>query len=294
MSGNKLRTYAGAVAVVTGAASGIGRALAEALAQRGSEVVLADRQIEKAEEAASGIRADGGKAQAARLDVADFPAVARLIQDTAGRTGRLDYVFNNAGIVIGGTVDRLGIEDWKRMVDVNLLGVIHGIQAAYPVMVKQGFGHIVNTASAAGFFAGPGNAAYTATKSAVIALSISLRAEAAPLGIRVSVLCPGVVRTPILEGGQYGKMPPDIPRETLARLLERARPMAPARFAEKALAAVAGNRAVIVIPAWWKAPWWLQRLFPSLALFLTQKLFQYSWRKLAASKPDADGVRSVR
>jgi NAD(P)-dependent dehydrogenase (short-subunit alcohol dehydrogenase family) len=282
MESNKaIRIFDGATAIVTGGASGIGRALAEALAKRGCEVVLADLQIELAKEVASEINVSGGKADAVKIDVTDFPAMQHLVQETVQRTGRLDYMFNNAGIVIGGSVHLYGIEDWNRMIDVNLRGVINGIQAAYKIMVAQGFGHIINTASMAGLTHGPGNAAYTATKHAVVSLSESLRIEAAQMGIRVSVLCPGAVRTPILEGGgKYGKMLIEIPPEQLRRMLERLRPMSPNLFAEKVLNSVAKNKAMIIVPSWWKLFWWMNRLSPSLGMFLAQKHFQKMQKEL--------------
>jgi NAD(P)-dependent dehydrogenase (short-subunit alcohol dehydrogenase family) len=134
-SNRTIRIFDGATAIVTGGASGIGRALAEELAKRGCEVVLADLQIELAEKVASEIRASGGNAKAVKIDVTDFSAMEQLVQETFKRTGRLDYIFNNAGIVIGGYVNHYGIEDWNQIVDVNLLGVINGIQAAYKIMM---------------------------------------------------------------------------------------------------------------------------------------------------------------
>jgi NAD(P)-dependent dehydrogenase (short-subunit alcohol dehydrogenase family) len=276
-----IRIFDGATAIITGGASGIGRALAEELARRGCEVVLADLQIELAEEVASEIRVSGGKAKAVKIDVTDFPAMEQLVQETVKRTGRLDYIFNNAGIVIGGHVNHYGIEDWNQIVDVNLRGVINGIQASYKIMMAQGFGHIVNTASMAGLMPGPGNVAYTTTKHAVVGLSKSLRAEAAQMGVRVSVICPGVIRTPILEGGgRYGKMLVDIPSEELRRMLEKLRPMSPNLFAKKVLNSVAKNRAIIIAPSWWKLFWWIDRLSPSLAVFLAEKSFQKMQKKL--------------
>jgi NAD(P)-dependent dehydrogenase (short-subunit alcohol dehydrogenase family) len=273
-SNKKIRIFDGATAIVTGAASGIGRALAVELTKRGCEVVLADLQADLAEEVVSGIRASGGKAKAVKTDVTDFPAMEHLVQKTVKRTGRLDYLFNNAGIVIGGYVNLYGIEDWNRVVDVNLRGVINGIQAAYKIMLNQGFGHIVNTASMAGLMHGPGNVVYTTTKHAVVGLSISLRAEAAHLGIHVSVVCPGVIRTPILEGGgRYGKMLIDIPAEQVRRMWEKLRPMSPDVFAEKVLNSVAKNKAIIIVPSWWKLFWYINRLSPSLGMFLAQRRF---------------------
>jgi len=284
-SNKVIRIFDGATAIVTGGASGIGRALAGALAKRGCEVVLADLQIELAKEVASEINVSGGKADAVKIDVTDFPAMQHLVQETVKRTGRLDYIFNNAGIVIGGSVNLYGIEDWNRIIDVNLRGVINGIQAAYKIMVAQGFGHIINTASLAGLMPGPGNVAYTATKHAVVSLSESLRIEAAQAGVRVSVICPGAVRTPILEGGgRYGKMLIEIPPEQLRRMLERLRPMSPNIFAEKVLNSVAKNKAIIILPSWWRLFWWINRLSPSLAMFLAQKRLQRMQKELRSKK----------
>jgi NAD(P)-dependent dehydrogenase (short-subunit alcohol dehydrogenase family) len=280
-SNKRIRTFDGAAAIITGGASGIGRALAETLAKRGCEVVLADLQFELAEEVALRIRASGGKAEAVKVDVTDFPAMEELVKATLNRTGRLDYIFNNAGIGIGGTVSLYGIEDWNHIIDINLRGVINGVQAAYKIMLAQGFGHIVNTASMAGLMPGPGSVAYTTTKHAVVGLSTSLRAEAAHMGIRVSVLCPGVIRTPILEGGgKYGRMLVEISPEKLRDAWERLKPMPPKIFAKRVLKAVAKNRAIIIFPSWWKSFWWINRLSPSLGISLAQNRFQDSIKML--------------
>ena len=280
-SDNKIRSFAGATAIVTGAASGIGRALAEELAKRGCEVVLADLQAALAKEVAAEIRALGGKARAVKVDVTDFPAMRKLVRETIKRTGRLDYIFNNAGIVIGGGVDLYCIADWNKVIDVNIRGVINGIQAAYPIMLAQGFGHIVNTASMAGLMPGPGNTVYTMTKHGIVGLSLSLRGEAALAGVRVSVICPGVIRTPILEGGgRYGKMLIDVPPEEMRRLFERLRPMPPHVFARKVLDAVAKNKAIIIFPRWWRVFWWINRLSPALGISLAQRSFERNLKKL--------------
>jgi NADP-dependent 3-hydroxy acid dehydrogenase YdfG len=154
-------------AIVTGGASGIGRALAEALAATGVGVVLADRQADLAEQGAAAIAARGGSATAAELDVRDVDRFRHVVQDTVARAGRLDYLFNNAGIGLGGEAHEFGPADWDDVIDVNLRGVSHGILAAYPVMMRQRFGHIVNTASMAGLTPGPTMISYTATKYAV-------------------------------------------------------------------------------------------------------------------------------
>jgi NAD(P)-dependent dehydrogenase (short-subunit alcohol dehydrogenase family) len=266
---DSLRTFKESVAIVTGGASGIGRALGEALARRGAHVVLADLQVDLAREVAARIRDNGGQATAEELDVTDFPATNRLVQDTYRGAGRLDYVFNNAGIGIVGEARLYGIEDWYRVLDVNLRGVVHGVQAAYPIMVRQGFGHIVNTASLAGLIPSPLCVGYCTTKHAVVGLSTSLRIEAAAAGVRISVLCPGVIQTPALvDCGKYGKMLEPIPREAQQELWQRQGPMRPDRFAEQALRAVARNSAIIVIPSWWRIVWWLYRLSPALGFYL--------------------------
>ena len=139
---NTIRIFGGATSVVTGAASGIGHGFAEELTKRGSEVVLADRQIELVEEVTSTVCSSGGNASAFNVDVTDFSAVERLVQESVARTGRLDYIFNNAGIGIGGNVSHFGIEDWNQMMDVNLRGIIHGVQAAYKIrnsILKKGW-----------------------------------------------------------------------------------------------------------------------------------------------------------
>jgi NAD(P)-dependent dehydrogenase (short-subunit alcohol dehydrogenase family) len=265
-----IRIFAGATAIVTGGASGIGRALAQELARRGCEVVLVDLQGEMAEHVALEIRDSGGKAKAVKLDVTDFPAMEGVVRETVARTGRLDYIFNNAGIVIGCTANHYTISDWNRIIDINLRGVINGIQAAYFIMIEQGFGHVVNTASMAGLMPNPVNVAYAATKHAVVGLSLSLRAEAAEMGIRVSVICPGVIRTPILEGGKYGKILMNIPDEKLCAMWEELKPMSPDIFAKKVLNAIAKNKAIIIVPSFWKLLWWLNRLSPLLGMAFAQ------------------------
>jgi len=274
MSKRELRVFDGATAIITGGASGIGRALGEELAKRGSKVVLADLQIELAEEVASGIRVAGGKATALKLDVTNFSAVESLLRETVERTGRLDYMFNNAGITIAGPINLHTIEDWNRIIDVNLRGVVNGVQVAYQIMLNQGFGHVVNTASYGGLVPNVLSPSYTTTKFAVVGLSRVLRAEAAAEGIRVSVLIPGFVRTPMLEGGKYGKTLMELSPEQergLRDSFEKLKPMSPDTFAGKALDAIAKNKAIIVEPSWWKLLWWIDRLSPQLTMLQLRK-----------------------
>ena len=200
--------------------------------------------------------------------------------------GRLDYMFNNAGIAIGGEVRVCHIEDWAAVLNVNLHGVVNGVQAAYPVMLSQGYGHIVNTASMAGLLPMPAAVSYATTKHAVVGLSKSLRVEAAPYGVRVSVLCPGFIRTPILYGGKYGKQLQPIPPEVQEKFIRQYRPMDPAVFAEKVLDALARNKPLIIVPGWWRLLWWLSRLSPALEFSLAQRGYR-SARRAMQSETDA-------
>ncbi len=257
-------SWSGATAVVTGAGSGIGKALACAMASRGANVFVTDVNEQSAREVAATC---GARAQARRLDVRDPDAVRAVIEEAATVTGRLDYLFNNAGIALGGEAQDLVLGHWERILDVNVRGVVHGVVAAYPMMVKQGRGHIVNVASLAGLGAAPLLAPYSMTKHAVVGLSTSLRAEGAALGVRVSVLCPAAIETPILDS----ENPKDLPNPTwkpdMRRFLTKiAGPPYPVdELAKEALAGVEKNQAVIVVPGRARLVWRVSRWFPALA-----------------------------
>jgi NADP-dependent 3-hydroxy acid dehydrogenase YdfG len=259
-------SFSGKVAVITGGGSGIGAALATKLAADGAEVWIADRQLDAATDLAQRL---GAKAHAIELDVRDYPAVEQAITRVEQQSRRIDYLFNNAGIGVGGEVDSYTLDDWNDVFDVNVRGVVHGIQAVYPIMIRQHSGHIVNTASMAGLVAAPMQVSYAASKHAVVALSKGLRAEAERHGVAVSVLCPGAIRTPILTGGKYGRMKSvGLTDEEILEMWEQSRPMAPEKFAERALRAVLRGDAIIVVPGWWKALWYLDRVSPALSMRL--------------------------
>jgi NAD(P)-dependent dehydrogenase (short-subunit alcohol dehydrogenase family) len=264
----RTQELAGRIAVVTGGASGIGRALGEELAARGCTVVLADRQVQLARDIARTLEKRGSTAWAADLDVRDRAAFQALARDVRARFGRIDLLFNNAGIAVGGGMEIYAPEDWDDVFDVNLRGVANGVQAVYPIMIEQRSGQIVNTASIAGLIASPSQGSYTASKHAVVGLTKALRVEAERFGVRASVLCPGVVRTPILTGGRFGRAKLTLTEDEMLRLWERFRPMAPELFARRAVDAILRNQAVIVLPRWWNALWYLERLSPWLSLRL--------------------------
>lgn len=250
----------GKVAVVTGGGSGIGEALSRELAHRGALVVVADINTGQAERVAAAISAGGGQAQASHLDVCEAGEVRRLVEQTASEHGRLDYQFNNAGIAIGGDARDLALDHWRRVLDVDLHGVLHGTLAAYPVMVRQGFGHIVNTSSGAGLLPLPFAAPYATAKHAVVGLSLSLRLEAADLGVRVSVVCPGYVRTSIYENAEVVGIRRDVARRDPAGI----RMIGAGQAAETILRGVHRNQAVIAFPAYVGVAWRLTCLFPRL------------------------------
>jgi NADP-dependent 3-hydroxy acid dehydrogenase YdfG len=265
----------GKVAFVTGGASGIGAALSTELSNGGAQVWIADRQIGRAQELAQRLRDGGAEVHAIELDVRDFAAFEGAVAAAVQESGRIDYLFNNAGIGVSGEIDSYTLDDWNDVFDVNLRGVVHGIQAVYPVMIRQGSGHIVNTASMAGLTTTVGQASYTATEHAVVAISRSMRLEAERHGVRVSALCPGVIRTPILTGGEYGRInAPGLTSEEFQKSWERLRPMDADKFAKRVLRAVLRNEAMIIVPGWWKGWWYLERLSPALALRATKVLLK--------------------
>jgi NAD(P)-dependent dehydrogenase (short-subunit alcohol dehydrogenase family) len=266
------KAFEGKTALITGGASGIGAAFARELGRLGAEAVVADRQGELAEEVSAGVRAAGGRAWATTLDVRDAAATKAVVDQVVARSGRVDYFFNNAGIAVGGEMDAYEKRDWDDVFDVNLRGVAYGIQAVYPVMIRQGSGHIVNTASIVGLVSAPGEGSYSASKHAVVGLSKALRVEARRHGVRVSVVCPGVIRTPILTGGKYGRANLPLSEEKILALFEPTRPMDVDVFAKRTLARVAADDAIIVLPAWWKAFWYLERASPTLSLKLWERM----------------------
>jgi len=186
---------AGRVVAVTGASSGIGEATALACAQAGAAVALAARRTERIEALAQRIEGAGGRALAVTADVGEEDEARAFIERTAAELGRLDVLVNNAGVMLLGPVAGAPTEEWRRMVHVNVFGVLYCTHAALPVMKEQGSGHIVTVSSVAGRFARPGSAVYNLTKFGVGAFSETLRQEVTLEGIRVTLIEPGFVAT---------------------------------------------------------------------------------------------------
>ena len=273
--------FKNAIVIVTGAASGLGRALCEEMARRGAVVVVTDLDEAGARAVADGIVSSGGRASAAALDVGQGDAVRRVVEETAAAHGRLDYLFNNAGLAVVGQVQELSPEHWRKIVDVNLWGVIHGVAAAYPIMIRQGSGHIVNTASAAGLLGIPCSTPYATTKSAVVGLSQNLRAEAADLGVKVSALCPAYIQTRIFDAATYAA---GSPAEALRLVPFKFLPVDDA--VRRILRGVERNQGLIVLPFYARLLWWLTRLWPTLPVAVNRRAVR-GWRRRQASGPEA-------
>jgi len=269
-----IRSYHGAVVLVTGGASGIGKALGLELAGRGAaEIVLADVQTELAEETAKAVRTLGARATVVTLDVRDASAVHRAVQEIADRSGRIDYVLNNAGTGVMGEVHLQEARDWDLQLDVNVRGLVNVIRAAYPRLIEQGFGHIVNTASMAGLMGTPFLGVYSGTKHFVVGISKAMRIEGKRHGVRVTALCPGAVKTPILTGGAQGRCVYDMTDERKLAWWKMFRPGDVGTFAKETADLLAKNEGVIVLPKHNRATLALFRMVPALEEKITGKLF---------------------
>ena len=232
--------------VVTGAASGIGYAVSEALLQAGAVVFLVDRDSKTLASAVEQFSSYAGRVYSMSVDVTNQEQVQHMVEHAASRHGRLDVLFNNAGL--GGTlpIGEVTLEHWRRIIDLNLWGVIYGIHFALPIMRKQGGGHIVTTSSLAGLLPIPFQAIYCTTKYAVVGLSESLRFELEDEGIHFSVACPGSVvsriwGTPIVGERLESKPPADaIPAAEAAKTI---------------LAGVANKEGIIALPESARSLW---------------------------------------
>lgn len=223
-------TFEGKICIVTGGTSGIGMAISKALLGRGAVVYLVGIP-EESVEAARAELAGQENARFAVVDVTKYDEVQGIVDRAVEENGRLDYMFNNAGIGGTGPFELVTLDHWKTIIDINLWGVIYGVHAAFPVMVKQGSGHIVNTASIAGVLAPPYQALYCATKFGVVGMTESLRYEHAWRGISFTSICPYNVATPI-----FGDTEP--PEDSIT----------PEEAAEYSLAAVERKEGVVVLP----------------------------------------------
>lgn len=260
---SKNSEWSNSVVVITGAGSGIGRAIAREAAKRGAIVMVTDINPEKAKQTAIEC---GHNSQSFVLDVCNSEDFKMMIDLVIQKYGKIDYLFNNAGIAIGGETFEITLQAWNKIIDVNVRGVINGIAAVYPQMVKQKSGHIINTASLAGLGPAPLLTPYSTTKHAIVGLSTSLRSEAEIYGVKISVLCPSAIETPLLDSKEVPGLPivpwlPDF-RRFLTKLAGP--PYSPEKLAEDTLNAISKNQGIIVIPQRAKAVWHIGKLFPKL------------------------------
>ena len=266
------RNLSGKVGVVTGAGSGIGRATALALAERGANLAICDVDDIGLAETADRIKALGREVFSQTVDVAQADAMQAFSQATRSALGRVDIVANNAGIGLAGLFVDVPLEAWTKILGINISGVIHGCHAFLPGMIEaDAGGHIVNIASMAGYCQAPGMTAYGTTKFGVLGFSECLRAELSVHGIGVTAVCPGVINTAIVRTSKmYGLNEDPELREQGIRAFER-RNYSPERVAQKILRAVQKNRGVAPIsPEAW-AGYWVKRLVPGLIAWFARR-----------------------
>jgi short-subunit dehydrogenase len=250
--------FQGKIVLITGASSGIGKALREALSLIGAIVYNADIQIPAN---------DIENVSYFPLDVRDFDQFQNVFQSILQKHQRIDILINNAGIGIAGEAQDLSISEWKKVLDINLMGVVNGSKIAYDIMVKQGFGHIVNMASMSALISFPLAVPYATAKHGVLGLSKSLRAEGKALGVKVTAICPGFVESSLYENA--------IKSHTNTEKIKSTIPF-PILSTEKAvgyiLKGIIRNQAVVIFPFYTKLALWLERIFPNLLnKFVLQK-----------------------
>jgi NAD(P)-dependent dehydrogenase (short-subunit alcohol dehydrogenase family) len=273
-----VRDLKGATALVTGAASGIGRETAYALARRGADLAICDVDEPGLAESERRIRELGRAVLARRVDVADRAAMSAFAEEVHRGVEAVDLLVNNAGVAVGARFLDTPLEDWEWVVRINLFGVVHGCHFFVPPMVRRRRpGHVVNVASMIGFVATSPLAAYAATKFAVVGLSEALREELRPFGIGVTAVCPGIIDTAIPRTARLRGEAADPARRERMMEFYRRRGYGPERVAENVLRAVQRDRAIAPIsPEAW-AFYYLKRLVPGLLPWLNRRLAARSW-----------------
>jgi len=284
-----MRDFHDKVVVITGAASGIGRATALAFAREGARLHLVDIQADPLEETAREIRALARPATTYVANCTDAAALEEVARAVFDAEGRVDILHNNAGVVTGGPLEQTTLDDWRWVINTNLMGVVHGVHAFVPRMIaaRRG-GYVVNTASMAGLIAFPQVAAYCASKFGVVGLTEALAAELAAHGIGVTLVCPGMVRTNLLRDARV-----DIPGYWMTRLQRGWDSLGadPDRIAARIVSAVRSGRFLVAPAKEMYALWLLKRASNGLYVGLSKTLTTAALRIAArfGSKPGQSG-----
>jgi short-subunit dehydrogenase len=273
-----MKIFNNAVIIITGAASGIGKELSKQLAAIGAKLILCDIQETKLYQLEAQLKQSGRMAESYMLDVTDASAFEQAVQHVIDKYGVIDYLFNNAGIANTGEMQNLQIKHWKKVIDVNLMGVIYGASYGYRQMVKQRKGHIVNIASLAGLCAMPLGLPYTTSKHGVVGLSKGLREEGKAYNIKVTVVCPGYIESSIYEAAELVNNDTNDSRSLIPFKL------VPVDIAVSIiLKGVANNKAMIVFPFYGKLIQFLQNNFPALLNSIHKKALR-DFRNLKSAK----------
>lgn len=255
-----IKNFKDKVVVITGAASGIGKATAKAFAREGADLVIADNNAQTLEQAAKEIQATGARVLARQLDVSDKKQVESFAGIVMNERGHVDILVNNAGVGVGGPLLDTSIEDYEWIFSINYWGVLYGLKYFLPHMVARKYGHVVNIASGAGLCSIPAMSAYCSTKFAVVGLSETLRSEMRRFGIGVSTICPGIINTNIVAQSRMHLQ--DNIKASHKRLVNFYSRFGwpPERVAKAILSAVRRNRSIVPVgPEAW-AQWFTKRI----------------------------------
>ncbi|MCB9558763.1 MAG: SDR family oxidoreductase [Deltaproteobacteria bacterium] len=256
--------FSGKITWVTGAGSGIGRALCQGLLEAGATVIASDVRPESLDQLAA---ADSDRLQRKVFDVADAQAFADAAKEIVARWGRIDFLFNNAGIGVGGRADSIPAPSWRQMFEVNVFGVINGIQAVYAEMIARGSGHIINLGSVAGLVPLPAEVPYSASKHAVVGMSRSLALESRRYGVRVTTVCPGKIETPMYDRSPiYG-----LNRAALLKRIPRG--VSAEECADEILSAVAQGKEIVIVTKLARFLHALHRYAPRVSLYLLRRYY---------------------
>jgi NAD(P)-dependent dehydrogenase (short-subunit alcohol dehydrogenase family) len=277
-----MHIYRDKVAVITGGASGIGRCLGEKLAALGAQVVLSDINRTGLDATIKEISSNGGRVSGEVLNVSDYEAFKAHIDGVVAEKGRIDYLFNNAGIAIAAEFRDMTLEDWNKVIDINLHGVFHGSILAYKQMVKQGFGHIVNLSSVEGLIPFPTTGSYVATKYAVLGFTQGMWVEGRSLGVKTSAVCPGYIKTNIFDAAKMV----NIDRGRIMdqyKMLENMGITAE-KCAQVILKGVAKDKPIIPVTTLAHVIWRMARLAPVGVLKWVRKDFD-KWRDAVRATP---------